>query len=78
MIQVAAGGLVGAVADRVVTVLVGMFVSLVVGVLMEWVKLYFRRKSNTQNPPDKSPNSGSYCASQSVQKLKVPEASDDE
>ena len=48
LIQMAAGGLVGAVADRLLTVLIGMIASLVVGVVMELVKAHFQKRAKAR------------------------------
>lgn len=69
LIQMAAGGLVGAVADRLLTVLIGMIASLVVGVVMELVKAHFQKRAKARELANLSPTyhhppatvSGGYC-----------------
>ncbi len=69
LIQMAAGGLVGAVADRLLTVLIGMIASLVVGVVMELVKAHFQKRAKARELANLSPAyrhpqaqvSGGYC-----------------
>lgn len=69
LLQMAAGGLVGAVADRMLTVLIGMIASLVVGIVMEYVKHYFQKRARAREAyaqapvytPPKAHVSGCYC-----------------
>lgn len=71
LVQMATGGLVGAVADRMLTVAIGMLASLFVGVVMEFVKLRIQAGNKKRDlealraiapslPP--SQTSGGFCA----------------
>ncbi len=71
MVQLATGGLVGMVADRMLTVVIGMIASLFVGVVMEFVKYriaagHKRRDQDLMraNAPALPPSqiSGGFCA----------------